>query len=99
MDPQNSQNPITYFGETDATGHYRINNVEPISLTDAYGFSEGYVYYHGHPVPIKAGMVTTYSFQIPRQTGLKPSRRHRFLTQHQVHCLNGGGCLVRRREL
>jgi sulfocyanin len=55
-------------GETDATGHYRINNVKPISLTDAYGFAEGYVYYHGHPVPIKAGMVTTYSFKIPRST-------------------------------
>ncbi len=55
-------------GETDAMGHYRINNVKPISLTDAYGFAEGYVYYHGHPVPIKAGMVTTYSFKMPRQT-------------------------------
>jgi sulfocyanin len=55
-------------GETDAMGHYRINNVKPISLTDAYGFAEGYVYYHGHPVPIKAGQLTTYSFQMPRQT-------------------------------
>jgi sulfocyanin len=55
-------------GETDAKGHYRIDNVKPISLTDAYGFAEGYVYYHGHPIPIKAGQVTTYSFKMPRQT-------------------------------
>jgi len=55
-------------GETDASGHYRINNVKPISLTDAYGFAEGYIYYHGHPVPIMAGQVTAYSFKMPRQT-------------------------------
>jgi len=58
-------------GETDAKGHYRIDNVKPISLTDAYGFAEGYVYYHGHPVPIKAGKVTTYSFAMPRDTFAK----------------------------
>ena len=58
-------------GETDAKGHYRIDNVKPISLTDAYGFAEGYVYYHGHPVPIKAGQVTTYSFAMPRNTFAK----------------------------
>jgi sulfocyanin len=58
-------------GETDAKGHYRIDNVKPISLTDAYGFAEGYVYYHGHPVPIKAGQVTTYSFAMPRNTFTK----------------------------
>src|SRR5579864_2422467 len=58
-------------GETDAKGHYRIDNVTPISLTDAYGFAEGYVYYHGHPVPIKAGQVTTYSFAMPRNTFAK----------------------------
>jgi sulfocyanin len=55
-------------GETDARGHFRIDNVKPISLTDAYGFAEGYVYYHGHPIPIKAGQATTYSFKMPRQT-------------------------------
>jgi hypothetical protein len=55
-------------GETDATGHYRIDHVTPVSLTDAYGFAEGYVYYHGHPIPIKAGQVTEYSFTMPRQT-------------------------------
>jgi plastocyanin len=55
-------------GETDATGHYRIDNVKPVSLTDAYGFAEGYVYYHGRPIPIKAGQVTEYTFRMPRQT-------------------------------
>jgi hypothetical protein len=55
-------------GETDATGHYRIDNVKPVALTDAYGFAEGYVYYHGHPIPIKAGQVTEYTFKMPRQT-------------------------------
>jgi hypothetical protein len=55
-------------GESDAMGQYRIDNVTPVSLTDAYGFAEGYVYYHGHPIPIKAGQVTEYSFKMPRQT-------------------------------
>jgi plastocyanin len=55
-------------GETDAMGHYRIDNVKPVALTDAYGFAEGYVYYHGHPIPIKAGQVTEYTFKMPRQT-------------------------------
>jgi plastocyanin len=55
-------------GETDASGHYRIDHVQPVSLTDAYGFAEGYVYYHGHPIPIKAGQVTEYSFAMPRET-------------------------------
>ena len=55
-------------GETDAMGHYRISNVKPVSLVDAYGFAENYVYYHGHPIPIKAGQVTTYSFKMARQT-------------------------------
>lgn len=55
-------------GETDASGHYRIDNVKPVSLVDSYGFADGYVYYHGHPVPIKAGMVTEYTFKMPRQT-------------------------------
>jgi plastocyanin len=55
-------------GESDAMGHYHIDNVKPIPLTDAYGFAEGYVYYHGHPIPIKAGQVTEYSFKMPRQT-------------------------------
>lgn len=58
-------------GETDASGHYRINNIKPIALTDAYGFAQGYVYYHGHPVSIKAGQVTTYSFAMPRNTFAK----------------------------
>lgn len=55
-------------GETDAKGHYRIDNVKPVSLVDAYGFAEGYVYFHGRPIPIKAGKVTNYSFKMPRQT-------------------------------
>lgn len=55
-------------GETDSLGHYRIDHVKPVSLTDAYGFAEGYVYYHGHPIPIKAGQVTEYSFKMPRET-------------------------------
>ncbi|MGH2410288.1 MAG: carboxypeptidase regulatory-like domain-containing protein, partial [Chloroflexota bacterium] len=55
-------------GETDAYGHYRIDNVKPVALTDSYGFAQGYVYYHGHPIPIKAGQTTTYSFKMPRQT-------------------------------
>jgi hypothetical protein len=55
-------------GETDANAYYRIDNVPPVSLVDAYGFAEGYLYYHGHPIPIKAGQVTVYSFQLPRQT-------------------------------
>jgi hypothetical protein len=55
-------------GETDASGHYRIDHVKTVSLTDAYGFAEGYVYYHGHPIPIKAGQVTEYTFKMPRQT-------------------------------
>jgi hypothetical protein len=55
-------------GETDAMGHYRIDNVKPVSLTDAYGFAQGYVYYHGHPIPIKAGQVTEYTFKMPRET-------------------------------
>lgn len=55
-------------GETDAMGHYRIADVKPVSLVDAYGFAENYVYYHGHPIPIKAGQVTTYSFKMARQT-------------------------------
>jgi uncharacterized cupredoxin-like copper-binding protein len=55
-------------GETDATGHYRIDAVTPVALTDAYGFAQGYVYFHGHPIPIKAGQVTEYSFKMPRQT-------------------------------
>jgi hypothetical protein len=55
-------------GETDADGHYRIDNVKPVALTDAYGFAQGYVYYHGHPIPITAGQITTYSFKMPRQT-------------------------------
>lgn len=59
---------LTRVGETDATGHYRINNVTPVSAVDAYGFADGYVYYHGHAVAIKSGQVTTYSFQMPRST-------------------------------
>jgi sulfocyanin len=59
---------LTRVGETDATGHYRINNVSPVPAVDAYGFADGYVYYHGHPVAIKSGLVTTYSFQMPRST-------------------------------
>jgi sulfocyanin len=55
-------------GETDASGHYRIDHITPVALVDAYGFAEGYVYYHGHPIPIKAGQVTEYSFKMPRQT-------------------------------
>jgi sulfocyanin len=59
---------LARVGETDATGHYRIDNVSPVALVDAYGFADGYVYYHGHPVPIKRGQVTTYSFKLPRST-------------------------------
>ena len=55
-------------GETDATGHYRIDNVPPTGLVDAYGFAENYVYYHGHPIPVKAGQMTEYTFKMPRQT-------------------------------
>jgi sulfocyanin len=55
-------------GETDAMGHYRIDHVQPVALTDAYGFAQGYVYYHGHPIPIKAGQVTEYTFKMPRET-------------------------------
>lgn len=55
-------------GETDAAGHYRIDRVPATGLVDAYGFAEGYVYYHGHPIPIKAGQVTEYTFKMPRQT-------------------------------
>lgn len=55
-------------GETDAKGHYRIDNVPPTGLVDAYGFAENYVYYHGHPIPVKAGQVTEYTFKMPRQT-------------------------------
>jgi len=54
-------------GLTDAKGHYRIDNITPTSLTDAYGFAQGYVYYHGHPIPIKAGAVYDYSFKMPQQ--------------------------------
>jgi plastocyanin len=59
---------LTRVGETDATGHYSIANVSPVAAVDAYGFADGYVYYHGHPVAIKSGQVTTYSFQMPRST-------------------------------
>jgi len=59
---------IKRVGETDATGRYRINNIKPVSLVDAYGFAEGYLYYHGHPISLKAGTVTVYSFRMPRQT-------------------------------
>lgn len=55
-------------GETDANGHYRIDHIKPVALTDAYGFAQGYVYYHGHPIPIKAGAVTEYAFKMPRET-------------------------------
>ncbi len=55
-------------GETDSSGHYRIDHLKPVSLTDAYGFAQGYVYYHGHPIPIRAGQVTEYSFKMPRET-------------------------------
>jgi plastocyanin len=63
---------LARVGETDARGHYYIANVTPVSLVDAYGFADGYVYYHGHPIPIKAGQVTSYSFQMPRNTFPKP---------------------------
>jgi sulfocyanin len=59
---------LTRVGETDGTGHYRIDNVSPVAAVDAYGFADGYVYYHGHPVAIKSGLVTTYSFQMARST-------------------------------
>jgi sulfocyanin len=59
---------LTRVGETDATGHYRILNVSPVAAVDAYCFADGYVYYHGHPVAIKRGLVTTYSFQMARST-------------------------------
>ncbi len=55
-------------GETDAFGHYRIDNVPPVKAVSAFGFAEGYVYVHGMPIAITAGQVTEYALKMPRQT-------------------------------
>ena len=54
-------------GETDAMGHYCVSHLTPTDV-DAFGFAEGYIYYHGHPVSIHAGKTISYSFKMPRQT-------------------------------
>ena len=54
-------------GETDAMGHYCVSHLTP-AYAGAFGFAEGYIYYHGHPVSIKAGKTVSYSFKMPRQT-------------------------------
>jgi len=59
---------VARVGETDAFGHYRIDNVPPVKAVSAFGFAEGYVYVHGMPIAIGAGQVTEYALKMPRQT-------------------------------
>ncbi len=54
-------------GETNGYGQYCIRDL-PNSYVDAFGFAEGYVYYHGHPITIHVHKTVDYAFKIARQT-------------------------------
>jgi sulfocyanin len=73
-------------GETDAHGTYCVTGLKP-AYVDAFGFAEDYVYYHGHPISIRAGKTVAYSFKMPRQTfaaDLLPTMSGATITPTQV---------------
>ena len=54
-------------GETDAMGQFCVQHIKPVKYIDAFGFAQGYIYYHGQPVTIHPGKTLPYSFKLPRQ--------------------------------
>jgi sulfocyanin len=52
--------------ETDAKGQYCVEHLKP-AYVDAFGFAQGYIYYHGHPISIRPGKSVLYSFKMAHQ--------------------------------
>jgi hypothetical protein len=73
-------------GETDAAGNYCIEHVRP-AYVDLFGFAHGFVYFHGHPIAIRAGKTVVYSFRMPHETfpaTLQPILSNATITPEQV---------------